>query len=94
MFTEKIKKKFNKTFLKVIGETWNDINYISKNISKENKPIDLYKDYIKSIAIQKSNLSCNSVVNKLENWIVKTFTNNTRKDVCIVCNNEKEWISI
>jgi len=31
MFTEKIKNKFNKTFLKIIGEAWNDINYISKN---------------------------------------------------------------
>lgn len=31
MFTEKIKKQFNKTFLKLVGETWNDINYISKN---------------------------------------------------------------
>ena len=31
MFTEKIKKKFNKTFVKIVGETWNDINYISKN---------------------------------------------------------------
>jgi len=31
MFTEKIKNKFNKTFIKIIGETWNDINYISKN---------------------------------------------------------------
>jgi BMFP domain-containing protein YqiC len=31
MFTEKIKNKFNKTFLKIIGEAWDDINYISKN---------------------------------------------------------------
>ena len=31
MFTEKIKKKFNKTFIKIVGETWSDINYISRN---------------------------------------------------------------
>lgn len=31
MLKDKIKKKFNKTFLKIVGETWSDINYISKN---------------------------------------------------------------
>ena len=41
MFTEKIKKKFNTTFIKIVGETWNDINYISRNtiISSINKTI-------------------------------------------------------
>jgi hypothetical protein len=41
MFTEKIKKKFNKTFIKIIGETWGDINYISRNkiLSSINKTI-------------------------------------------------------
>jgi BMFP domain-containing protein YqiC len=31
MFKDEIKKKFNATFIKIIGEAWNDINYISKN---------------------------------------------------------------
>ena len=31
MLKDKIKNKFNETFIKIIGETWNDINYISKN---------------------------------------------------------------
>jgi len=30
MFTKKMKEKFNKTFIKIIGETWDDINYISR----------------------------------------------------------------
>ena len=72
----------------------NAINYISKNISNSKKPIELYKEYIKSIAVQKNNSNCNSVINKLEVWINKTFVDNMKKDICIVCNNENEWISM
>ena len=72
----------------------NSINYLSKNFVKEKTAVDLYKEYVKSIAIQKNNLNRESVIHKLEEWINKAFSKDTRKRVCIVCKNEKVWINI
>lgn len=72
----------------------NAINYIIKNFVKKNSAIDLYREYVKSIAIQKNSLNSKGVIHNLEVWINKTYSNDIKKQVCIVCNNEKVWFSI
>lgn len=72
----------------------NAISYVAKNKDDKNNALDLYNRYVKLIALNKSNLSSDNVVMKLDVWFKKTFSNDLKKEICIVCNNEEVRISI
>ena len=53
----------------------NAISYVAKNKDDKNNALDLYNRYVKLIALNKSNLSSDNVVIKLDVWFKKTFSN-------------------
>jgi len=72
----------------------NAIKHVNENLNSSTSHAGLYKNYVKSIAILDHDIDENNVIKKVEKWINKTFKDNTKKEVCIECNNKKEWISM
>jgi hypothetical protein len=72
----------------------NSISYVNSNFKGNKDVIKSYDEYLKSIAVQKFDFSNDGTVKKVELWIYNTFSNNIEKEVCIECDDEKEWIDL